>query len=82
MKKSSSSAEPVFSAPISVKSRLNMATKSSALTTSTPVLSDDPKQSKPDNTLAKEELDWKPKIELEDGLVKTIEYFEGLLSPK
>jgi UDP-glucuronate decarboxylase len=42
--------------------------------------SDDPKQRKPDITLAKKELDWKPKIKLEDGLVKTIGYFERLLS--
>jgi UDP-glucuronate decarboxylase len=36
---------------------------------------DDPKQRKADNTLAKEKLDWSPKVELRDGLVKTIEYF-------
>jgi UDP-glucuronate decarboxylase len=44
--------------------------------------SDDPKQRKPDITLAKLELGWEPKIKLEDGLVKTIGYFEGLLSSK
>lgn len=42
----------------------------------------DTKQRKPDITLAKEELGWEPKIKLEDGLVKTIGYFEGLLSSK
>ena len=47
-------------------------TKSSVLTTSTPVLSDDPKQREPDIILAKEALDWKPKIKLEDGLIKTM----------
>ena len=36
------------------------------------------KQRKPDITLAKKELAWKPKIKLEDGLV--IGYFERLLS--
>ena len=45
-----------------------------------PPPSDDPKQRKPDITLAKQELDWEPKIKLEDGLVKTIGYFERLLS--
>jgi UDP-glucuronate decarboxylase len=45
-----------------------------------PLPSDDPKQRKPDIILAKKELDWKPKIKLEDGLVKTIGYFERLLS--
>jgi len=47
-----------------------------------PLPTDDPKQRKPDITLAKQELGWEPKIKLEDGLVKTIEYFEGLLSSK
>ena len=43
---------------------------------------DDPKQRKPDITLAKQELDWEPKIKLDDGLVKTIGYFEELLNSK
>jgi len=38
---------------------------------------DDPKQRKPDITLAKKELDWEPKIHLEEGLKKTIEYFRS-----
>lgn len=37
--------------------------------------SDDPRQRKPEITLAKEKLDWEPKIALEEGLKKTIEYF-------
>ena len=41
--------------------------------------SDDPKQRKPDISLAKEKLDWQPKIELEQGLVKTIEYFRKFI---
>ena len=45
-----------------------------------PLPSDDPKQRKPDITLAKQELDWEPKVKLKDGLVKTIGYFEKLLS--
>lgn len=44
-----------------------------------PLPSDDPRQRKPDITLAKQELDWEPMIKLEDGLVKTIGYFEKLL---
>ena len=36
---------------------------------------DDPKKRKPDITLAKELLNWSPKINLEEGLNKTIEYF-------
>ncbi len=40
---------------------------------------DDPKQRKPDITLAKEKLGWEPTVPLRDGLAKTIEYFDGLL---
>jgi len=45
-----------------------------------PLPEDDPRQRKPDISLAKEKLGWSPKIELEQGLVKTIDYFENLLS--
>lgn len=44
-----------------------------------PLPSDDPKQRKPDITQAKEHLGWTPKIPLEDGLFRTIDYFESLL---
>ncbi len=40
---------------------------------------DDPIQRKPDITLAKEHLNWTPKIALEEGLKKTILYFEKFL---
>ena len=40
---------------------------------------DDPQHRQPDITLAKERLQWSPKIELEEGLTKTIEYFKGVL---
>jgi UDP-glucuronate decarboxylase len=41
--------------------------------------SDDPKQRKPDITLAKEELEWEPKVALEEGLKKTIPYFKKFI---
>ncbi len=44
-----------------------------------PLPGDDPSQRRPDITLAKEQLGWEPKIQLEEGLIKTIPYFEGLL---
>lgn len=47
-----------------------------------PLPHDDPKQRQPDITLAKKELNWEPKIKLEDGLVKTIEYFDTLIHSK
>ncbi len=40
---------------------------------------DDPKQRQPDITKAKELLGWEPKVKLEDGLKKTITYFDELL---
>ncbi len=44
-----------------------------------PLPKDDPQQRRPDISLAKEKLDWTPKIELEEGLKKTIDYFDQLL---
>jgi UDP-glucuronate decarboxylase len=40
---------------------------------------DDPIQRQPDITLIKEKLDWRPRISLDQGLKKTITYFESLL---
>lgn len=45
-----------------------------------PLPIDDPKQRKPNITLAKEKLNWEPKIKLEDGLKNTIEYFKKYLN--
>ncbi len=45
-----------------------------------PLPSDDPKQRQPDISLAKETLGWEPKVSLRQGLEKTIEYFDDLLS--
>jgi UDP-glucuronate decarboxylase len=36
-------------------------------------------QRQPDISLAKKNLDWEPSVKLEDGLVKTIHYFDELL---
>ena len=44
-----------------------------------PLPQDDPMQRQPDISLAKKELDWEPKIELKEGLVKTIKYFDELI---
>ena len=45
-----------------------------------PLPSDDPKQRRPDISLAEADLGWKPKVALEDGLDPTIEYFRKLLA--
>ncbi|MBW7957746.1 MAG: SDR family oxidoreductase [Deltaproteobacteria bacterium] len=42
---------------------------------------DDPVQRRPDITLAKESLGWRPLVGLEDGLLKSIEYFRSRISP-
>ncbi len=44
-----------------------------------PLPSDDPKQRQPDITLAKEKLNWEPKVDLRAGLKTTIAYFDALL---
>ncbi len=45
-----------------------------------PLPADDPVQRRPDITLAKNALNWEPKIQLDEGLERTIAYFDGLLS--
>jgi len=44
-----------------------------------PLPQDDPKQRRPDISLAKSRLNWEPKIDLEQGLIKTIDYFRGIV---
>jgi UDP-glucuronate decarboxylase len=44
-----------------------------------PLPSDDPRQRRPDITLAKEKLGWEPEISLREGLVPTIAYFDDFL---
>jgi len=45
-----------------------------------PLPQDDPRQRQPDITLAKSVLDWEPKVKLEEGLDKTIDYFRKFLA--
>ncbi|MGL5272823.1 MAG: UDP-glucuronic acid decarboxylase family protein [Phocaeicola sp.] len=44
-----------------------------------PLPNDDPKQRKPDITLATTKLGWKPTVSLEDGLTRVIEYFQSIM---
>jgi len=54
-------------------------TKTRATIVSEPLPQDDPKVRKPDITRARTMLGWEPKVPLHDGLIKTIEYFRGLV---
>lgn len=51
--------------------------KSTSKIINLPLPADDPRQRKPDITLANKILDWYPKIHIEDGLLKTINYFSN-----
>ena len=44
-----------------------------------PLPQDDPRQRQPDISLAKEKLGWEPKTKLNEGLIKTIEYFRTVI---
>ena len=54
-------------------------TKSKSKIINKPLPMDDPVRRQPDITQIKERLGWKPKIELEEGLIKTIEYFKKII---
>ena len=43
-----------------------------------PLPENDPKKRKPDISLAKEKLNWEPKVSVIEGLQKTIEYFKNI----
>lgn len=51
-------------------------TNSSSKIVNKPLPSDDPTKRRPDISLAKQELDWQPKVDIIEGLNKTIEYFK------
>lgn len=56
-------------------------TRSSSVIKLCPLPTDDPKQRKPDTTLAKERLGWEAATTLNDGLVRTIDYFRRTYAP-
>ena len=45
-----------------------------------PLPEDDPNERQPDLTLAKEQLNWKPQVPFEEGLLRTIDYFKGVVA--
>lgn len=60
------------------KTILKLTNSKSMLTFTTDRLPDDPERRKPEITKAKKILDWKPKVNLEQGLLQTIEYFRNI----
>ncbi len=54
-------------------------TNSKSSTVNNPLPQDDPKQRKPDISLANSLLNWNPKIQLREGIEKTIDYFKKIL---
>ena len=81
--------EPGFTGPVNLGNSgeftmLELAEKvieltgSSSKLTFMPLPQDDPKQRQPNIELAKAKLGWEPKVHLENGLIKTIEYFKSL----
>ena len=54
-------------------------TGSNSIILQQPLPQDDPKQRKPDISKAVQMLNWEPKIDLDTGLQKTIEYFKTVL---
>ena len=83
--------EPAFTGPINIGNpheipvrelaeRVITLTNSRSKLVHRPLPQDDPLQRCPDITLAKRELGWEPKVPLNDGLVRTIAYFNDLLT--
>tara|TARA_B100000745_G_scaffold300598_1_gene255777 strand:- start:24043 stop:25029 length:987 start_codon:yes stop_codon:yes gene_type:complete len=81
--------EPGFTGPVNLGNpgeftMLELAEKVIELTgsksklTFMPLPQDDPKQRQPNIELAKAKLGWEPKVNLENGLIKTIEYFKSM----
>lgn len=82
---------PNFTGPVNIGNpeeftMVELATKVKEITGSSsdlvlkPLPNDDPKQRKPDISLARRVLNWEPQVQLDNGLVRTVQYFENYLS--
>ena len=83
--------EPEFTGPVNLGnpgefSMLALAdavireTDSGSVTVFKPLPEDDPMQRRPDISLAQEMLDWRPQVELKEGLARTVTYFRDLIN--
>jgi len=59
--------------------KVKVATESTSTSIQKPIEQDDPLKRKPDISKAKELLEWEPTVSLDEGLIKTIEYFKSIL---
>lgn len=64
---------------IEIANKIKTITQSSSQLVKQPIDLDDPLKRKPDISKAKELLDWEPKVTVEEGLHKTIEYFKTII---
>lgn len=71
---------PVETPIIEFAEKIIKMTGSSSKISYKPLPQDDPAQRRPDISLASEKLEWQPSVKLDQGLMKTIEYFEEKLN--
>jgi UDP-glucuronate decarboxylase len=71
---------PIEFTILEIAKKIISLTGSSSKIVRLPLPEDDPKQRRPDIQRARDTLGWEPGIGLEDGLLRTIEYFQTLLS--
>jgi len=71
---------PVESTILELAEKIINLSKSSSKIVFKPLPQDDPTRRRPDITKARETLNWNPKVPLEDGLMRTIEYFRAALT--
>jgi UDP-glucuronate decarboxylase len=70
---------PVESTILELAEKIIALAKSSSKLIYKPLPQDDPVRRKPDISKARQSLQWEPKVSLEDGLMRTIDYFRGAL---
>lgn len=67
---------------IKIAEKILKITKSKSSLVFLPLPGDDPKQRQPDITKAQQVLDWNPCVDIDDGLIKTINYFKNAITLK
>ena len=70
---------PIQSTILELAQKIISLTGSNSRIINEPIPEDDPKKRQPDISLAMENLNWEPKIELDDGLERTIKYFSEII---